>query len=61
MAARPTDNASLMEASRYRLAISRTLCRTTAVIIRETRETVDRTIERLDPRPEAGSADKRRN
>ena len=37
-----------MEASRTRLAVSRELCLSTTAIIRETRATIDRTLERLD-------------
>ena len=38
-----------MEASRARLSESRRLCRSTAVIIRETRVTIERALEILDP------------
>ena len=50
MALRPIDHASRMESSRSRLAISRILRNSTKTIIRETRETIDRTLERLDAR-----------
>jgi hypothetical protein len=36
-----------MKASRTRLAVSRELCLSTVAIIREARETIDRTLERL--------------
>jgi hypothetical protein len=49
--ARPIDHAAWMESSRARLSESRRLYRSTAVIIRETRETIDRTLEMLGIAP----------
>jgi len=49
-AARPVDHAARMESSRARLSESRRLYRSTAVIIRETRVTIDRTLEMLGDR-----------
>ena len=46
-AARRIDHASRVEASRARIAASRKLCRSTAVIIREARVTISRTLENL--------------
>jgi hypothetical protein len=47
-AARRIDHASRMEASRARIVASRKLCVGTAVIIREARITINRTLEVLD-------------
>jgi hypothetical protein len=52
-AARPVDHASRMEASQARLTASRRLCLSTAVIVRETRATIDRALEMLDTRSDA--------
>lgn len=49
-AARPVDHASRIEASQARLTVSRRLCLSTAVIVRETRATIDRALELLDAR-----------
>jgi hypothetical protein len=46
-AARRIAHASRMESSRARLAASRKLCLSTAVIIREARLTINRTLEVL--------------
>ena len=46
-AARPAGHASRIEASRARLSESRRICRSTAVIIREARVTINRTLEML--------------
>jgi hypothetical protein len=43
-----------MEASRGRVVASRKLCRSTAVIIRETRVTIDRALEKLEGRSGLG-------
>ena len=56
-AERPFDHASRIEASRARLTVSRDLCRSTAVIIRETRVTIERALEKLDPRSALDTAD----
>ena len=58
-AARPVDHASRMEASRVRLFVSRKLYLSTAVIIRETRVTIDRTIKELEGRSALGVPRKR--
>jgi hypothetical protein len=46
-AVRPSDHASLVEAARTRLAVSRRLCLSTATLIEETRVTIERTLEKL--------------
>jgi hypothetical protein len=46
-ATRPVDHGSRMEASRARLVASRKLCLSTAVIIREARITINRTLDIL--------------
>ena len=53
--ARPVDHAARIESSRARLSESRKLCRSTAVIICETRVTIGRTPEmlRIGPPPDA--------
>ena len=48
-----------MEASRARLSESQRLSRTTAVIIRETRVTIERTLEMLDIGSRPGGPDHR--
>jgi len=60
MASRPIDHATRMESSRNRLAISWDLCRNTETIIRETRATIDRTLEKLDPGFDHNDLDERR-
>ena len=50
-AARPVDHDARMESSRARLSESRRLYRSTAVMIRETRVTIDRTLEMLGIAP----------
>jgi len=49
-AARMIDHTSRIEASRARVVASRKLCRSTAVIISESRVTIDRTLQKLEGR-----------
>jgi hypothetical protein len=55
-AMRPSDHASLVEATRTRLAVSRRLCLSTATLIEETRVTIERTLEKLEVRLDVDAA-----
>jgi hypothetical protein len=59
-ALRPRDCTNLMEASQARLAASRRLCLSTAILIQETRVTIERTLERLDTRSQIDAATERK-
>ena len=59
-AVRTRDCASLMEASRSRLAASRRLCLSSEVLIQETRVTIERTQEKLDTRSQIDAAIERK-
>jgi hypothetical protein len=48
MVPRPIDQAAQIEASRVRLANSRSLCRNSDALIRESRETITRSLARLE-------------
>ena len=59
-ALRRRDCTNLMEASRARLAASRRLCLSTAILIQETRVTIERTLQKLEPRSQVGAAIERK-